>query len=185
LYNNQTFPYNAYLLFGDGTGHFTSGGALYFGGGFNVYPADLNKDGKTDFVLYRPSDGTAFIAISAGTSFTYTYQLYSPGFTAFKIGDVNGDGFPDLVLYNNVNANGYLLLGDGKGSFPNASSLFFGPGFDFVDLHDFNGDGKQDVIIYRSNDGTSYTGISSYSGTGSGSFGYTYNYFGPGRILAK
>jgi len=178
-YNNQTPPYNAYLLLGDGAGHFT-GSSLFFGGGYTVLPADLNADGKSDFILYRPSDGTVYVAISNGTSFTYHYLLYSPGFTAFKIGDVNGDGFPDLVLYNSVNAIGYLLLGDGTGNFPSGSSLFFGPGMDFVDLRDFNGDGKQDVIIYRSADGTSYTGIS--NGTG---FAYTYNYFGPGRIVAQ
>jgi len=185
LYNNQVAPYNAYLLLGNGTGNFTSSGSLFFGQGFNVYPADLNADGKTDFVLYRPSDGTTFVAMSSGTSFTYTYNLYSPGFTAFKIGDVNGDGFPDLVLYNSANANGYLLLGDGQGHFPNSSSLFFGSGFDFVDLRDFNGDGKQDVIIYRTADGTSFAGISSYSGSSGGNFYYTYNYFGPQRIVAK
>jgi len=179
VYNNQTAPYNAYLLLGDGTGHFT-GSSLFFGPGYAVYPADLNADGKSDFILYRPSDGTVFVAISNATSFTYHYLLYSPGFTTFKIGDVNGDGFPDLVLYNAMNANGYLLLGDGAGNLPTGYSLFFGPGMDFVDLRDFNGDGKQDVILYRSSDGTSFTGISNGSG-----FAYTYNYFGPGRIVAR
>jgi len=180
VYNNQTSPYVAYYLQGDGTGHFVSGTGLFFGGGYNVYPADLNGDGKSDFILYRPNDGTVYVATSNGTSFSYHYLLYSPGFTAFKIGDVNGDGIPDLVLYNNVNANGYLLLGDGQGNFPTGYSLFFGPGMDFVDLRDFNGDGKQDVIIYRSSDGTSFTGISNGIG-----FNYTYNYFGPGRLIAN
>jgi len=83
-------------------------------------------------------------------------------------------------LYNSVNAIGYLLLGDGAGNFTAASSLFFGPGMDFVDLRDVNGDGKQDVILYRSTTGTSFTGIS--AGT---NFTYTYNYFGPGRIVAQ
>jgi len=180
LYNNQTSPYNAYYLVGDGTGHFPTGSGLFFGGGFTVYPADLNADGKSDFILYRPSDGTVFVAISNGTGFTYHYLLYSPGFTSFKIGDVNGDGFPDLVLYNSVNANGYLLIGDGAGNFPTGFSLFFGPGMDFVELRDFSGDGKQDVLLYRTADGTSFTGISNGSG-----FSYTYNYFGPGRIIGR
>lgn len=180
VYNNQTPPYNAYYLRGDGAGHFLAGTGLFFGSGFTVYPADLNADRKSDFILYRPADGTVFVALSNGTGFSYHYLLYSPAFTSFKIGDVNGDGFPDLVLYNAVNANGYLLLGDGAGNFPTVYSLFFGPGMDFVGLRDVNGDGKQDVVLYRTADGTSFTGIS----TGIG-FSYTYNYFGPGRIIAQ
>lgn len=119
------------------------------------------------------------MAISNGAGFTYQYNLFSAGFIAVKIGDVNGDGFPDLVLYNSYNAIGYLLFGDGTGNFPTGQSLFFGPGMDFVDLRDFNGDGKQDVILYRTADGTSFTGISNGSG-----FDYQYNYFGSGRIIA-
>ena len=180
VYNNATSPYVAYLLFGDGAGHLVNGIGLFFGGGFTLFSADLNSDGKTDLVLYRPADGTVLIALSSGTGFSYHYQLYSPNFTAFKIGDVNGDGHPDFVLYNAANAIGYLLLGDGAGNFSFSSSLFFGPGMDFVDLRDLNGDGKQDVILYRTADGTSFTGIS--NGTG---FTYTYNYFGPGRLIAQ
>ena len=182
VYNNATSPYVAYLLLGDGTGHFVNSGSLFFGGGFTLIPADLNVDGKTDLVLYRPSDGTVFIALSNGSGFSYHYQLFSSNFTTFKIGDVNGDGNPDFVLYNSANAIGYLLLGDGAGNFTFSNSLFFGPGMDYVELRDVNGDGKQDVILYRTADGTNYTGISNLSSL---AFGYTYNYFGPGRSLAK
>jgi len=182
VYNNATSPYVAYLLFGDGAGHFVNGIGLFFGGGFTLFPGDLNVDGKTDLVLYRPTDGTTFIALSNGTGFNYQYQLYSPNFTSFKIGDVNGDGNPDFVLYNANNGIGYLLLGDGAGNFPSNNSLFFGPGMDYVELRDVNGDGKQDVILFRTADGTSFTGISNLSAY---AFSYTYNYFGPGRIVAK
>jgi len=180
VYNNAVSPYNAYLLFGDGSGHFVNGIGLFFGGGYTLFPADLNSDGRADLILYRPSDGTTFIALSNGTGFSFHYQLYSANFTAFKIGDVNGDGNPDLVLYNSANAIGYLLLGDGAGNFPTGYSVFFGPGMDFVDLRDVNGDGKKDVVLYRTADGTSFTGLS--TGTG---FGYTYSYFGPGRLIAQ
>jgi hypothetical protein len=197
LYNNQTPPYAGYYFLGDGTGHFTSqgmvftdeidgsleflpGGNVFFGAGYTVYPADLNADGKSDFILYRPSDGLVYVVISNGASFTYHPLLYSPGFTSVKIGDVTGDGFPDLVLYNSVTGAGYLLVGDGAGDFTASYSLSFGTGMDFVELRDVNGDGKQDVILYRSSDGTSLTGLS--TGTG---FTYTSNNIGPGLIIAR
>ena len=182
LYNNQTPPYNAYLLPREGTGQFAPSTGLFFGSGFVVYPADLNVDGTTDFISYRPADGTVFVAISGGESFTYRYVVYSPRFSAFQIDDVNGDGFPDLVLYDATNAYGHLLLGDGSGNFTSSASLFFGPGMDGVDLRDFNGDGKQDVLLYGTADGTSFTGLISSSGL---DFSYTYDNFGPGGIVAQ
>lgn len=196
LYSSQNFPFYSYYL-GDGTGHFNSAGiivinetdgrlgeefdgSVFYEGGYTVYPADLNSDGKGDFVLYRPTDGTVVVAISSGDSFTYYHTLTDPGITAFKIGDVNGDGFPDLVLYNSVSGAATLFLGDGAGNFPTSFSLTFGTGYTFMDLRDLNGDGKQDVILYNSSSGASLTGIS--NGTG---FAYAASNLSAGGIIAQ
>jgi hypothetical protein len=60
-------------------------------------------------------------------------------------------------------------------------SLFWSSGYDNVVAEDVNGDNKADVILYNSSTGTEYTGISN----GDGTFTYTYQYWGIGKVLAK
>ena len=162
---------------GDGVGHFTFAPAMTITPAHNFLArGDFNLDGKTDLLLYRQSDGAAAAGLSSDGTFTFLPQNFSPGFTSVVVGDYNGDGISATNTY------GHLLLGDGSGNFTSSASLFFGPGMDGVDLRYFNGDGKQDVLLYGTADGTSFTGLISSSGLG---FGYTYNYFGPGRIVAQ
>jgi uncharacterized protein (TIGR03437 family) len=60
---------------------------------------------------------------------------------AITVGDMNGDGIPDIVT-NGVT----ILLGDGKGGFPIRKD-FLSANQDSVILTDFDGDGKMDVLI--------------------------------------
>ena len=96
----------------------------------------LNQGGGTVAIALGKGDG-AFAAPSV-LSIAPTYQG-----TSIAIGDMNGDGIPDIVT------PGTILFGDGKGSFPTRQ--------DYVDnsarpctaliLTDFDGDGRMDVVI--------------------------------------
>jgi hypothetical protein len=77
--------------------------------------------------------------------------------------DYTGDGNADLTVYNKSNAAAYFGTGDGDGTFAFAS-LFWSPGYDYVNPEDVNGDGLSN---------------------GNGTFSYTYQYRGIGKILAK
>jgi hypothetical protein len=72
------------------------------------------------------------------------------------VGDVNGDGYPD-VLVNTLNNGNFLLINDGTGHFQDMSSLIPRPvdasaGFQhqtntFSGIVDVNGDGAPDIIL--------------------------------------
>ena len=156
--------------------------------------ADLNGDGKTDLVA-SPCQSGVVIAVGNGdgtfqtpATFPSLFPTYYKGAAAMvAIGDVNGDGIPDIVT-----STGTILFGDGKGGVasradyePNLASASFGD-FDpngvgqvlvgaSVILGDFDGDGKTDILFGTGNltylSGTSsYPALSILFGNGKGAF---------------
>src|SRR2546426_4810219 len=61
------------------------------------------------------------------------------------IGDLNGDGKPDLVTANLVSSTVSVLLGNGDGSFEAKTDFETGSGTTCVAIGDLNGDGKPDL----------------------------------------
>jgi hypothetical protein len=114
------------ILLGKGDGTFAEPQrcALSVGTGFSGTFADLNRDGKVDAVWEMgPGQGVTTVLGAGDCRFTPSTDYkpsYSPG--VFSIGDVSGDGVPDLVI-----SAGYeggmvsvsrtaLLIGVGDGS---------------------------------------------------------------------
>ncbi len=79
--------------------------------------------------------------------------LHAAGLTAgtrpisVAIGDLNGDGKPDLAVANDTSSNVSILLGTGTGAFGSATDFAVGANPYSVAIGDLDGDGKPDLAV--------------------------------------
>lgn len=165
-----------------GTGTFTPGQVTSLtpgaGGpsvGWGVI-ADLNGDGKADYVVTSNQNHGANVFFGNGDGTLQTPASYLPnGAVSVAVADVNGDGKPDLLMGDTTSgAEGLLVyLNNGLGPF-GAPILYAIPGFSSsfnggatVAVADINGDGKHDAVLSNTNSNT----IAVLLGDGNGVFG--------------
>ena len=133
----------------------------------NVAAGDLDGDGKPDLVTSNGnSDNISVLhntstpgAISA-SSFAAKVDFASGTFTAYiAIGDVDGDGKPDIVVVNNNNLsvlrNTSIPGTIGFAAKVDFDLVFVGPVF--VAIGDVDGDGKPDLV--SANSGTASVAV--------------------------
>lgn len=142
--------------------------------------ADLNEDGRADLAIGQDLDlaGRGVVAIELangdGTFSAPTGQAFA-GVGLFPVGvfaagDMNGDGYPDLVTVNS-NGNSYsFLAGNGNGIF-NVNTYPAGRSPAGGAVADFNGDGLADLAVVNSQSFTSPEGnVSIFLNNGHGPF---------------
>ncbi|MGH9495115.1 MAG: FG-GAP repeat domain-containing protein [Candidatus Sulfotelmatobacter sp.] len=117
---------------------------------------DLTGDGKPEIVsvncdeqnwvtvYVNNGDGT----FAPGVYYNLTGDLYQVPSEA-AIGDVNGDGFNDIVVTNEDGGDISVLLGHGDGTFTAEPLNYDTGGFPWMTplVADFNGDGLLDVLV--------------------------------------
>ena len=162
------------VLLGNGDGTFRSAVNYSTGGleSYSIVLADFNGDKKLDIAVANSGDGgTSNISIllgnGDGTFGAPTIIAQAADF--ITAGDVNGDGFADLVITGYDATTGLdrvaVLLGNGDGTFKPA--VYYTAGYSpwYPLLADFNGDGKLDIAT-----GDYSGGVNVLLGNGDGTF---------------
>lgn len=122
--------------------------------------ADLNGDGKTDFVLseYGNNVGRLCWFENLGNE-RYAEHVLLPrsGSIRSVVRDFNRDGLPDVaVLVAQAEETLYLLLNDGHGQFSTNHIVFTKPpiyGHTYFEVVDFNKDGLPDFLVTNGDNG--------------------------------
>jgi len=145
----------------DGTGtlrFFTSAGSS------PLAAADFNNDNRMDLV----TRGSA-VWLNNGNSFTSTNLIGAMSFpSGAAVGDLNGDGKPDLILQ----ANNFIqtFLGQANGAFTRVTNYYFG--YSSLAVGKFNRDSRLDIVIPN----YPISRASVLFGNGDGTFGSRTNY---------
>ena len=160
VYRNITTP--GYII----------GGSLVGGYDFTTgsYPicadiGDLDGDGKLDIVVANNADSTISIYRNNSISGSITFDTrvdFTVGSSPYDvaIGDIDGDGKPDLAVTDNVNNTVSVLRNTStsgsitSGSFAAKIDFSTGTNPSRVAISDIDGDGKPDLIVNNLDDNT-------------------------------
>ncbi|MFN3409183.1 MAG: FG-GAP-like repeat-containing protein [Limisphaerales bacterium] len=130
--------------------------------------ADLNGDGRLDLILNSPSDSLLLLLNQSGTDIP-DGALFGPPIQCFAgdgprsvaVGDLNGDGLPDLAVGTSARGTVTVLLNQSHGgpiksnsfavafelSTPQEMTFPFSPPVR-VAIADANLDGRQDIVVW-------------------------------------
>jgi hypothetical protein len=152
------------LLVNNGEGGFRAKRDFETGRGpVDLALGDLNGDGRRDIVvadggqlavsvlLNTMGDGAPFAAPPG--VFPHASEYGTSGTSSVAVGDVNGDGRPDIVGTNRVEGTVSVLLGREDG-FADVKEYDVGRAPRSVAIGDLNGDGAPDLAVANTRDDT-------------------------------
>ncbi len=119
----------------------------YPNSGLSVVVADFNHDGMPDLAFITGFQLHIWLGNGKG-GFTPGLSQSVQGYS-LALGDFDGDGLADLLIYNDNASNftkAYVYYGDGIGHFPESTALTTS-GSAIFSTGDVNSDGKTDVIV--------------------------------------
>jgi hypothetical protein len=127
-----------------------------------VAVGDFNGDGKPDLAVVNEGDSTVSVLLNttAAGATTASFSAEQPfptgsGPIAVTVGDLNGDGMPDVIVANGGSNSVSVLLnttqpGGSAASFAAQKSFNTGAYPVGVAVGDINGDGTPDIVVANS-----------------------------------
>jgi hypothetical protein len=183
-YSGSTHVVSSYIYWGSSTGYDASDrSSLYTTGAVDVEVADLNDDGWLDLVFACYYSGSSYGAYSyvywgssGGPDGTAYDALYTYGAWDIEHGDLDDDGYTDLVFASyysgsSYHSTSYVYWGNSGGYSTSDRSGLSTYGARGAVAEDFDGDGWQDLFFAQYYSGSGYS-FSSYLYQGSSS-GYS------------
>jgi hypothetical protein len=156
------FSADVSVLIGNGDGSFAP--QRRFDAVFKASSAaagDFNGDGALDLAVLDRTAGSATVAILRGRgdgTFLPPQHVTVPfargDASPVRVGDLNGDGLDDLVVFGANDVQFQVLLGQGDGSFAVGGLFSTGEVLFEAQLADLNRDGYLDVVIGGGNTGS-------------------------------
>jgi Ca2+-binding RTX toxin-like protein len=125
-----------------------------FTGGVRVAVGDVNNDGVADIITGAGAGGGPHVKVFDGRTGVEmrSFFAYPPSFAGgvyVAAGDVNGDGFADIITGADAGGGPHVKVFDGRSNAESASFLAYGSSFQGgvrVAAGDVNGDGRADII---------------------------------------
>jgi FG-GAP-like repeat/PKD domain len=145
-----------------GDGGFTPGVSFLpyapgFTGGVRVAVGDVNGDGRAEIITAAGAGGGPHVKVfelsARKPNPIESFFAFSPSFSGgvfVAAGDVNGDGFADIVTGADAGGGPHVKVFDGATQAPLSSFFAFAPSFAGgvrVAAGDVNGDGLADIIV--------------------------------------
>jgi hypothetical protein len=143
--------------FNDGHGKFTGTGhhdahsfmSTRGFGPWDLWAADINRDGQIDIVVVNTFSSDMVIFYNKGNR-KFADPVKMPcgaGPMSVRAADLNGDGFPDIAAATKGFPAALVFLNDTKGGFLSPVSYQVAPSPYDISCRDINGDGALDLIM--------------------------------------
>jgi hypothetical protein len=126
-----------------------------FNGGVRVAVGDVNGDGVPDIAAAAGPGGGPHVKVFNGIqgNLLHDFFAFDPSFqggVTVAVGDVNGDGFADVITGAGPGGGPHVKAFSGATGSPLAAFDAFAPSFQggvFVAAGDVNGDGRADIVV--------------------------------------